>query len=103
MANNDFINDDLQTMIIQNEYELNELLNNDDIKRIVQVIVIKENCGNEMNDDLAFCDFEKLNSIIVEKNAFKNIKSLIIANNPCLRMIKTETALSPRRWRMEIR
>ena len=91
MADNDFINEDLQRIIIQNEYELKELLEDNDIKRIVQVIVIKENCGNEMKDDLAFCDFEELNSIIVEKNALKNVKSLIIADNPCLRMIKTET------------
>ena len=52
MADNDFINEDLQRIIIQNEYELKELLEDNDIKRIVQVIVIKENCGNEMKDAL---------------------------------------------------
>lgn len=83
-------NEDQQTIVIQNESELQELRNNKVIKRIIKVIVIKENCGNEMKDDLVLCGFQKLETIIVEKNALRKVKSLIIEDNPCLQMIKTE-------------
>lgn len=83
--------EDIQRIVIQNESELQELLNNDNTKRIVKELVIKEKCGNEMKDALEFCDFEELECLIVEKDALKNVESLTIADNPKLRMFRTVT------------
>lgn len=84
-------NEDIQRIVIRNESELQELLNNDNMKRIVKELIIKENCGNEMKYDLEFRDFEELECLIVEKDALQNVESLTIADNPKLRVFRTVT------------
>ena len=55
-------------------------------------LVIDEGCGNEMKDDLEFCGFDNLESMIVKKDSLQNLNSLKISDNPLLKSIETEDA-----------
>ena len=77
-------------MVIKNENQLRELLKNDDKKKSVNELIIEEECGYEMNDDLELCGFENLESIVVKKNSLINLNSLKISNNPLLKTIEIE-------------
>ena len=63
---------------------------NDEEKKNVSEIVIEEDCGNELKEDLKICKLDHLKKLTVKKNSLKNLISLIISNNDVLESIEIE-------------
>lgn len=53
-------------------------------KNTVKRIVIEENCSNSLPSGIEICGFERLETIVVKKNALKNVPSLTVKDNPHL-------------------
>ena len=91
VSKNEIMNlDKFVKMVIKNGKQLRELLRSSKKKRSVNELVIEEGCGNEKKDDLELCGFENLESIVVKKNALKNVNSLKISNNRVLKSIEID-------------
>lgn len=84
-----FIPENIENTIIQTSEELIELLNNEEKKKTIHGLVIKEGCGNDLVCDISLSNFPLLISIVIERNALIQINSLLISNNPLLKGIFT--------------
>lgn len=84
-----FIPENIENTIIQTSEELIELLNNEEKKKTIHGLVIKEGCGNDLICDISLSNFPLLISIVIERNALIQINSLLISNNPLLKGIFT--------------
>ena len=84
-----FIPENIENTVIQTSEELMELLNNEEKKKTVYGLVIKEGCGNDLTCDINLSNFPLLISIVIERNALIRINSLVISNNPLLKGIFT--------------
>ena len=60
----------------------------------LRVLIIDKKCCNDLVIDLKICNYEYLESIVVNKNSLKNLKSLVISNNPQLKSIETKNSYS---------
>ena len=81
---------ELIKMNISTGNELMSLMNDKEKKKKVNELVIEEECGNELKEDLKFCGFDWLEKLIVKKNSLKYLNSLVISNNSELESIVIE-------------
>ena len=72
---------ELIKMNISTGNELMSLLNDEENKENVSELVIEEDCGNELIDELKIYGFDHLKKLIVKKNSLKYVNSLVISNN----------------------
>ena len=56
-------------------------------------LIIGEECGNDIEDDIVISNYPTLEKIRVEKNSMKSINSLTICNNEELKRIEIESAV----------
>ena len=75
---------------VRNKSELQQLLNNEDMKRTVKSLVIENGCGNDIYDDLKISGFDWLESINFRYNTLCKLNKLIICDNANLRSISTD-------------
>lgn len=75
---------------VRNKSELQQLLNNEDMKRTVKSLVIETGCGNDIYDDLKISGFDWLESINFRYNTLCKLNKLIICDNANLRSISTD-------------
>lgn len=74
---------------IKNGQEVRKFMT-EEWKNRVSEIVILENCGNELKDNVEFRGWMFLEKIIVKKNSLKNLSVLSICDNPVLKSIEIE-------------
>ena len=60
------------------------------IHSLIHEIVIDEGCGNDYKGDLRLGVFNHLERIVVKKESFQNVNSLVISDNPVLKSIEIE-------------
>ena len=80
---------ELMKMSVSTGGELMRLMN-DEEKKNVSELVIEEGCGNELKEDMKICGFDYLKKLIVKKNSWQNLNSLVISNNDELEIIEIE-------------
>ena len=56
----------------------------------LHVLIIDKKCCNDLRINLKICNYEYLESIVVNKNSLKNLNRLVISNNPQLKSIGTK-------------
>ena len=60
------------------------------LNQLVSVLEIADDCCNDLEIDLRICNYSNLERIVVKKNSFRNLNSLVISNNPQLKSIETK-------------
>ena len=78
----------IRTMRITTGEELLSLLNNEEMKRDINKMIIEKGCGNGLEMDLKICGFANLQVITVEEDSLMNLNSLVISNNNELKYIQ---------------
>ena len=77
-------------MVICNDNQLTELLENGEMKRSVNELVICSGCSCETVRDLKLRGFDNLNSLVMKEHSLNYQTSLEISNNPVLKTIEIE-------------
>ena len=77
-----------------NDYAKSVIIKENDNERmihsLIHELVIDEGCGNDYNGYLFLYGFNHLERIVVKKESFQNVNSLVISDNPVLKSIEIE-------------
>ena len=66
------------------------------LNQLVSVLEIVDDCCNDLEIDLRICNYSNLERIVVKKNSFRNLNSLVISNNPQLKSIEVKGCIHKR-------